>query len=124
MHLQAANLQAFQIDRLDRLTHPPLHLLTYELELVRLAEDRSVGLAELIQQLGGRLITHYYCFGEYDGVTLFEAPDDTTASAIVLAAISAGHVKLVKTTRLLTVQETMEAMRKAGRVVYQAPSSE
>ncbi len=87
-------------------------------------QDRSVGLAELIQKLGGRLITHYYCFGEYDGVTIFEAPDDTTASAIVLAAISAGHVKLVKTTRLLTVQETMEAMRKAGRAVYQAPSSE
>ena len=87
-------------------------------------QDRTVGLAELIQKLGGRLITHYYCFGEYDGVTLFEAPDDTTASAIVLAAISAGHVKLVKTTRLFTVQETMEAMRKAGRVAYQAPSTE
>ena len=85
-------------------------------------QDRTIPLTEMLQKLGGRLITHYYCFGEYDGVTIFEAPDDIAASAIVLAAVSAGHVKLVKTTRLLTVQEAMEAMGKAGSVVYQAPS--
>ena len=87
-------------------------------------QDRTIPLTEMLQKLGGRLITHYYCFGEYDGVTIFEAPDDIAASAIVLAAVSAGHVKLVKTTRLLTVQEAMEAMGKAGSIVYQAPSKE
>jgi uncharacterized protein with GYD domain len=85
-------------------------------------QDRSVVLAELIQKLGGQQISFYSCFGEYDVVVIFEAPDDTTASAIVLAAISPGHAKTAKTTKLLTVQETMEAMRKAGSVTYQAPS--
>src|SRR5690242_7603598 len=85
-------------------------------------QDRTVALTELMQKLGDRLIGHYYCFGEYDAVTIFEAPDDTTASATVLAAISPGHVKMVKTTKLFTVQETMEAMRKAGSVTYQGPS--
>jgi uncharacterized protein with GYD domain len=55
-------------------------------------------------------------------VVLVEAPDDVTASAIVLAAISPGHLKAIKTTKLLTVDETMEAMRKAGSVTYPAPS--
>jgi uncharacterized protein with GYD domain len=85
-------------------------------------QDRSIPIRELAQRLGGRLVDVYYCFGEYDVVVLAEAPDDVTASAIVLAAISPGHLKAIKTTKLLTVEETMEAMRKAGSVTYPAPS--
>ena len=84
--------------------------------------DRSVRLSQMAQQFGGRLLGLYYCFGEYDGVAIFEAPDDTTVSAVVLAAVTAGHLKTSKTTKLFTVQETMEMMRKAGSVTYQAPS--
>jgi uncharacterized protein with GYD domain len=85
-------------------------------------QDRSVGVTELVEKLGGKLINLYYCFGEYDVVAIFEAPDDTTASAMVMAAISPGHAKASKTTKLLTVQEATEAMRKAGGVSYQPPS--
>jgi uncharacterized protein with GYD domain len=85
-------------------------------------QDRSIVLAEMIQKLGGQLISFYYCFGEYDVVVIFEASDDTTASAMVLAAISPGHAKTSKTTKLLTIQETIEAMRKANSVSYQPPS--
>jgi uncharacterized protein with GYD domain len=85
-------------------------------------QDRSTGLAEMIQKLGGKLVNLYYCFGEYDVVAIFEAPDDITASAMVLAAISPGHAKTSRTTKLLTVQETTEAMRKANSVSYQPPS--
>jgi uncharacterized protein with GYD domain len=85
-------------------------------------QDRSVPVRELAQKLGGRLIGFYFCFGEYDGVTLTEAPDDTTATAIVMAVVSAGHLKAVKTTKLFTVDETMEAMRKAGSFAFQGPS--
>lgn len=85
-------------------------------------QDRSGGLAELIHKLGGKLINLYYCFGEYDVVAIFEAPDDTTASAMVLAAISPGHARASKTTKLLSVQEATEAMRKASSVSYQPPS--
>lgn len=85
-------------------------------------QDRSGGVAELIEKLGGKLINLYYCFGEYDVVAIFEAPDDTSASAMVLAVISPGHARASKTTKLLTVQEAAEAMRKAGSVSYQPPS--
>ena len=54
---------------------------------------------------------------------LSEAPDDTTAPAIVMAAVSAGHLKAVKTTRLFTVEETMEAMRKAESLTFQGLSN-
>jgi uncharacterized protein with GYD domain len=87
-------------------------------------QHRSTGLAEMIQKLGGKLVSLYYCFGEYDVVAIFEAPDDINASAMVLAAISPGHAKASKTTKLLTVQEATEAMHKAGGVSYQPPSKE
>jgi uncharacterized protein with GYD domain len=85
-------------------------------------QDRSIPVRELAQKLGGRLIGFYFCFGEYDGIALSEALDDTTATAIVMAAVSAGHIKAVKTTKLFTVEETMEAMRKAGSLTFQGPS--
>jgi len=90
--------------------------------LAKNPQDRSEPVRELAQKLGGRLVGVYYCFGEYDGVVLSEVPDDTTAMALAVAAVTPGHVKAIKTTRLFTVEEAMEAMRKAGSVGYQGPS--
>lgn len=90
--------------------------------LAKNPQDRSGPVRELVQKLGGRFVGLYYCFGEYDGVVLLEAPDDTTASAIVMGSVSAGHVKAIRTTKLFTVEETMEAMRKAGSLGFQGPS--
>jgi uncharacterized protein with GYD domain len=85
-------------------------------------QDRSVPVRELVQKSGGRLIGFYFCFGEYDGVALTELPDDSAATALALAAVTPGHLKAYKTTKLFTVEETMEAMRKAGSLTFQGPS--
>lgn len=89
--------------------------------LVRSPTDRKAGLAALMASMGNRLIELYYCFGEYDGVAIFEAPDETAAAAALLAVASPGHLKTIKTTVLLTVPQAMEAMRKAGGQSYSAP---
>jgi uncharacterized protein with GYD domain len=85
-------------------------------------QDRSAPVRELVQKLGGRLVGFYFCFGEYDVVALGELPDDSSATALALAAVSPGHLKAYKTTKLFTVEETMEAMRKAGGLAFQGPS--
>ena len=85
-------------------------------------QDRSVPVRELLQKLGGRVVGFYFCFGEYDVVALGELPDDSAATALAMAAISPGHLKAYKTTKLFTVEETMEAMRKAGSLTFQGPS--
>jgi uncharacterized protein with GYD domain len=85
-------------------------------------QDRSVPVRELLQKLGGRLAGFYFCFGEYDVVALVELPDDSAATALAMAAISPGHLKAYKTTKLSTVEETMEAMRTAGSLAFQGPS--
>jgi uncharacterized protein with GYD domain len=90
--------------------------------LAKNPQDRSVPIREVTQKLGGRLVGLYYCFGEYDGVVLVEAPDDNAALTTSIAAVTPGHVKAIKTTKLFTVEETMEAMRKAGSLAFQGPS--
>ena len=84
-------------------------------------EDRSAALRELTERLGGRLISWYLSFGEYDGLVVYEAPDNATAGAAALVAASRGHLRAVKTTPLFTAEESMEVMRKAGETSFRAP---
>ena len=84
-------------------------------------EDRSEVFGRLTQTMGGRLLSWYYTFGEYDVMVIYEAPDESSAAAIVLAAISPGHLSKVKTTVLLSAQDGVEAMRKACEATYRAP---
>ena len=63
----------------------------------------------------------YYCMGEYDGMVIYEAPDETTAAATVLSAISPGHLKTTKTTVLLSVEDTMKPMNNANAEAYPGP---
>lgn len=82
-------------------------------------------LSNALEQLGGRLVTlHYYFgFGEYDGVMTFEAFDDTAATSMILAALASSHVKASKTTRLLTGEELVAALQRAGEVAYRPPTT-
>jgi uncharacterized protein with GYD domain len=89
--------------------------------LIRNPQNRGEALGGLLERMGGRIISFYNCFGEYDGIIIYEAPDESTAAAIVLAAISPGHVKAAKTTTLLSAEDGMEAMRKAGEQTYRRP---
>lgn len=89
--------------------------------LVKKPEDRSTVFAEQATKLGGRLQALYYSMGEYDGMVIFEAPDQQTAAAIVFTVISPGHIKSARTTALMTVEEAMEAMHKASSDAYPAP---
>ena len=91
--------------------------------LARNPVDRRPGVRAVLEKVGGRLIDLYYHFGEYDGVAILEAPDDAAMNTVVIAVTAPGHLKATRTTRLFTVEETMEAMRRAGAVPYQAPSA-
>jgi len=88
--------------------------------LTRNPENRGKAFGGLTETIGGRLVSFYNSFGEYDVLVIYEAPDESTA-AIVLAAISPGHLSRVKTTVLLSAEKGVEAMRKAGEATYRRP---
>lgn len=89
--------------------------------LVRNPEDRSAAFSRLVEGMGGRMVSFYNSFGDYDGVVIYEAPDDVTSAAGILAAVSPGHLKATRTTTLLTAEQGLEAMRKAGGATYRGP---
>lgn len=86
-------------------------------------QDSTVPSRDLIEKLGGKMIQMYYCFGEYDGLIIFEAPDDISASAVSLSSLAAGHLKVNKITKLFTADEMVLAMRKAGEIAYPGPKA-
>ncbi len=87
-------------------------------------EDRSEVIGRLAESMGGRLVSFYNSFGKYDLLVIYEAPDESTAAAIVLAAVSPGHLSTVRTTVLLSAEEGVEAMRKAGEATYRGPGQQ
>ena len=87
-------------------------------------EDRSEAIRGLAESMGGRLLSMHYSFGDYDGVLMLEAPDEKTVAAMILTAVSAGHIKDIKTTTLLSVEDAMEVFRRAGERAYRAPGQQ
>src|SRR5439155_806191 len=45
------------------------------------------------EKMGMKIIEEYWTMGAYDGVVLFDAPDDDTMTAFALKASSLGNVK-------------------------------
>ena len=86
-------------------------------------EDRRIAAQTYIESVGGKLHGFWYAFGEHDGYTLWEAPDNVSMTAVALAIGSGGALSSIETTVLLSVDETMEALNKAADVQYQKPGA-
>ena len=84
-------------------------------------EDRRDAARTYIESVGGKLHGFWYAFGTHDGYTLWEAPDNVSMAAVALAIGSGGAMSSFDTTVLLTIDETMDALRKAEQVTYRAP---
>jgi len=86
-------------------------------------EDRRHAAQSYIESVGGKLHGFWYGFGAHDGYTLWEAPDNVSMAAAALAISGGGALSSFETTVLLTVDETLEALRKAEAVSYQSPGA-
>jgi hypothetical protein len=64
----------------------------------------------------------YWTLGAFDGVLIFEAPDDDTATALMLRLGSQGFVQ-TRTARAFTAAEMEKALRRPGEVL-RVPGSE
>jgi uncharacterized protein with GYD domain len=91
--------------------------------LIAQPEDRRRAAAAYIESVGGKLHGFWYAFGEWDGVNVWEAPDNVSMAAVALAIGGGGALGAIETTVLLTVEETIEALGRAQAVGYRAPGS-
>ena len=86
--------------------------------LVKSPQNRIEAVRPAIEKAGGTIEAAYYAFGESDVVLIVEMPDNVSAAGLAISFAAGGTLKSVKTTPLMTAEEAMEAMRKAGQTGY------
>ena len=89
--------------------------------LIQNPEDRRKAASSYIESVGGKLHGFWYSFGEHDGWTLWEAPDNVSMASVALAIGAGGALSSFETTVLLSVEELIEALGKAKSIRYRPP---
>jgi uncharacterized protein with GYD domain len=64
----------------------------------------------------GKIVSLYYAFGESDLIGIIDLPTPEDAAGFALAVTSSGALRSFKTTPLLTVDQGIESMRRAGEI--------
>ena len=91
--------------------------------LIANPEDRREAAKSYIESVGGTLHGFWYAFGTHDGYTLWEAPDNVSMAAVAVAIGGGGALSSLETTVLMSVEDTLKALEKAGEVRYRAPGA-
>jgi uncharacterized protein with GYD domain len=82
------------------------------------ASGRKAAIEKALAGVGAKLDVMYYAFGDYDVVSIVDAPDNVAAAAISFAICATGLVR-ISTVPLLTIDETDRAVAKS--VQYRGP---
>jgi uncharacterized protein with GYD domain len=89
-------------------------------------QDRSTAARKLAEGLGGKLdaIYFYSTSGDWDGIVIFELPDDVTAEALYMTVQSSGNFQKQAVIPVITADQFKLAMEKAkqGKSGYTPPT--
>jgi uncharacterized protein with GYD domain len=81
-------------------------------------QDRSKTIEKPVKALGGSVERFWFSFGDYDVLGVVDMPNSVSAAAFSMAVSAGGACRSVKTTPLMSVQEGLEAMKKAAACGY------
>ena len=84
-------------------------------------QNRIEMVRPMFESLGGRIESAYFAFGEYDVIVIAEFPDDVSVAAVSVAINASGAFTTMKTTPLMTIEDGVEMMKKAGGTGYRPP---
>ncbi len=80
--------------------------------------SRKRAIDKMVKDLGGKLESFYYAFGDHDVYAIYSVPDTATAAAIALSINASGLVS-ISTTVLVDPEEIDKA--KDISVTYRTP---
>jgi uncharacterized protein with GYD domain len=86
--------------------------------MVKKPQDRSQAVQAPVKALGGSMEHFWMAFGDYDIVGIVQMPDNVSAAAFSMAVAAGGACRTVKTTPLLSTEESLAAMKKAATCGY------
>ena len=86
--------------------------------LIKKPQDRLAAVSKSVEKLGGKIEGGWLSFGDYDVVVVLDMPDNVSAAALSMALGAGGGCRNVKTTPLMSMEESLLAMKKAGTSGY------
>ena len=86
-------------------------------------QDRGEAVRPIFEAVGGSLEEYYFAVGENTVYVLAEVPDPASVEALTMAVLAGGAITSIKATGILTAQEAIDVMKKAGDVAYRPPTS-
>jgi|SRR5580658_8711049 uncharacterized protein with GYD domain len=89
--------------------------------LVKNPQDRTPVIRATVEKLGGKLVGAWGSLGEHDVVLIIDMPDTVSAVAMKLAALAGGALKSGTVTPLISTEDGIAAMKKAGGAGYKPP---
>lgn len=86
-------------------------------------QDRIDAVRPVLAKLGGTMDHAWFTFGDHDLTAIMTLPANVDAAAFSVAVAAGGAVTNIKTTPLLSVEEGIQAMRKASSIGYNPPGT-
>lgn len=80
--------------------------------------NRIKDVEPVIKKAGMKLVYSAMSFGEYDIVAVVDAKDNVSVAGLAIDFAAGGSIKDVKTTPLISWDDGVKAMRKAGQITY------
>ena len=90
-------------------------------KMIQNPEQRTDAVKNHLDQIGGKIISFYFTFGEYHGICIYEAPEAIDALSIMAACGGADYLSDYKTTTLFSPEEGIEAFKRAGSINITPP---
>ena len=84
--------------------------------MIETPQDRSAELRKAVEAFHGRMHQFFFAFGEYDGLSIVEFPNNESCAACAAMLTGAGANTSLQTTVLLTANEGQAAMLRASSV--------
>lgn len=90
---------------------------------VKNPSNRFEAVKAMLAPAGLDILDAYYSFGEFDIVIIAQGPDNVGTVAGLIAVAAGGAIAKIQTTPLLTAEEGLAAITKAGSIGYSPAGS-
>lgn len=89
--------------------------------LVASPRNRIKDVEPVIKKAGMKLVYSALSFGKHDIVVIVDAPDNVSVAGLAMDFAAGGSVKNIRTTPLISWEDGVKAMRKAGKQISYTP---
>lgn len=91
---------------------------------VKHPSNRMEAVRPVIEAAGGKVVNAWFAFGDSDIILVVDLPSNEAAAALSLAFTSGGALANIKTTVLMSIEDGLGAIKKAGTLAggYKPPA--